>query len=212
MATTEKMTIHKALAELKVLDKRITSSISVQFCVANKHSNEKISGLALKDWKDIAQSNYQKANDMIRRNEAIKRAITLSNATTKVKIGDDEYTVAEAIWMKNHGMDSYMMLLRALQDQYGKAKVQCERENGETLEKRADEYIFGLFGSKEKAAGEEIENLRKTFIESQQYEIVDPIKIAEEIQRLEEKISSFESEVDAALSVSNAITEIKITY
>ena len=212
MATTEKMTIHKALAELKVLDKRITSSISVQFCVANKHSNEKISGLALKDWKDIAQSNYQKANDLIRRNEAIKRAITLSNATTKVKIGDDEYTVAEAIWMKNHGMDSYMMLLRALQNQYGKAKIQCERENGETLEKRADEYIFGLFGSKEKAAGEEIENLRKTFIESQQYEIVDPIKIAEEIQCLEEKISSFESEVDAALSVSNATTEIEITY
>lgn len=212
MATTEKMTIHKALAELKVLDKRITASVSVQFCVANKHSNEKISGLALKDWKDIAQSNYQKANDLIRKNEAIKRAITLSNATTKVKIGDDEYTVAEAIWMKNHGMDSYMMLLRALQNQYGKAKVQCERENGETLEKRADEYIFGLFGSKEKAAGEEIENLRKTFIESQQYEIVDPIQIAEEIQRLEEKISSFESEVDAALSVSNAITEIKIAY
>lgn len=212
MATTEKMTIHKALAELKVLDKRITLSISVQFCVANKHSNEKISGLALKDWKDIAQSNYQKANDLIRRNEAIKRAITLSNATTKVKIGDDEYTVAEAIWMKNHGMDSYKMLLRSLQNQYGKAKIQCERENGETLEKRADEYIFGLFGSKEKAAGEEIENLRKTFIESQQYEIVDPIKIAEEIQYLEEKISSFESEVDAALSVSNAITEIAITY
>lgn len=212
MATTEKMTIHKALAELKVLDKRITSSISVQFCVANKHSNEKISGLALKDWKDIAQSNYQKANDLIRRNEAIKRAITLSNATTKVKVGDEEYTVAEAIWMKNHGMDSYKMLLRELQNQYGKAKIQCERENGETLEKRADEYIFGLFGSKEKAAGEEIENLRKTFIESQQYEIVDPIKIAEEIQYLEEKISSFESEVDAALSVSNATTEIEIIY
>lgn len=212
MATTEKMTIHKALAELKVLDKRITSSISVQFCVANKHSNEKISGLALKDWKDIAQSSYQKANDLIRRNEAIKRAITLSNATTKVKVGDEEYTVAEAIWMKNHGMDSYKMLLRELQNQYGKAKIQCERENGETLEKRADEYIFGLFGSKEKAAGEEIENLRKTFIESQQYEIVDPIKIAEEIQYLEEKISSFESEVDAALSVSNATTEIEIIY
>lgn len=212
MATTEKMTIHKALAELKVLDKRITSSISVQFCVANKHSNEKISGLALKDWKDIAQSSYQKANDLIRRNEAIKRAITLSNATTKVKVGDEEYTVAEAIWMKNHGMDSYKMLLWELQNQYGKAKIQCERENGETLEKRADEYIFGLFGSKEKAAGEEIENLRKTFIESQQYEIVDPIKIAEEIQYLEEKISSFESEVDAALSVSNATTEIEIIY
>ena len=209
MATTEKMTIHKALAELKVLDKRIVASVSTQFCVANKHSNDKISGITVSDWKDIVKANYQKVNDLIRRNEAIKRQVTLSNAITKVKIGEDEYTVAEAIWMKNHGMDAYKLLLRT---QYGEAKVQCERENGESLEKRADEYVFGLFGSKEKAAGDEIENLRKTFIEAQQYEIVDPIKIADEIQHLEEKISSFESGVDAALSVSNATTEIEITY
>ena len=204
MATTEKMTIHKALAELKVLDKRIVASVSTQFCVANKHSNDKISGITVSDWKDIVKANYQ--------NEAIKRQVTLSNAITKVKIGEDEYTVAEAIWMKNHGVDAYKLLLRTLQKQYGEAKVQCERENGESLEKRADEYVFGLFGSKEKAAGDEIENLRKTFIEAQQYEIVDPIKIADEIQYLEEKISSFESDVDAALSVSNATTEIEITY
>lgn len=212
MATTEKMTIHKALAELKVLDKRIVASVSTQFCVANKHSNDKISGITVSDWKDIVKANYQKVNDLIYRNEAIKRQVTLSNAITKVKIGEDEYTVAEAIWMKNHGMDAYKLLLRTLQKQYGEAKVQCERENGESLEKRADEYVFGLFGSKEKAAGDEIENLRKTFIEAQQYEIVDPIKIADEIQYLEEKISSFESDVDAALSVSNATTEIEITY
>ena len=138
MATTEKMTIHKALAELKVLDKRIVASVSTQFCVANKHSNDKISGITVSDWKDIVKANYQKVNDLIHRNEAIKRQVTLSNAITKVKIGEDEYTVAEAIWMKNHGMDAYKLLLRTLQKQYGVAKVQCERENGEFLEKPVD--------------------------------------------------------------------------
>ena len=44
--TTEKMTVHKALAELKILDNRIHSAISdAVFCVANKHSNEKINGI-----------------------------------------------------------------------------------------------------------------------------------------------------------------------
>ena len=43
--TTEKMTVHKALAELKVIGDRITNAISTGvFCRANKHSNEKING------------------------------------------------------------------------------------------------------------------------------------------------------------------------
>ena len=41
--TTEKMTIHKALAELKIVDDRIISAINGgTYCVSNKHSNEKI--------------------------------------------------------------------------------------------------------------------------------------------------------------------------
>lgn len=41
--TTEKMTVHKALSELKILDDRIHLAISeAVFCVTNKHSNEKI--------------------------------------------------------------------------------------------------------------------------------------------------------------------------
>ena len=39
---TEKMTVHKALAELKLLDDRIKKAISGGiYCAANKHSNEK---------------------------------------------------------------------------------------------------------------------------------------------------------------------------
>ena len=45
MATVEKMTIHKALCELKILDSRINNAISsARFCLANKHSNEKVNG------------------------------------------------------------------------------------------------------------------------------------------------------------------------
>ena len=41
--TTERMTIHKALSESKILDRRIDGAIYEGiYCLANKHSNNKI--------------------------------------------------------------------------------------------------------------------------------------------------------------------------
>ena len=43
--TNEKMTVHKALVELKTIDARIEKTIrDASFVIANKHSNQKISG------------------------------------------------------------------------------------------------------------------------------------------------------------------------
>src|SRR5699024_6678122 len=103
---TETMTIHKALAELKVLESRIMKTVGDgTYCVANKHSNEKINGVSVEDYKKVMQGAYDKAVDFITRYKAIKKAVTLSNAKTIIKIGEEEYTVAEAIWMKNHGVE-----------------------------------------------------------------------------------------------------------
>ena len=60
--------------------------------------------------------------------------------------------------------------------------------------------------------GEELKKLREDFITAQTIELVDPLNIRKAIAALEEQISTFLVEVDAALSVSNAITEIEIAY
>lgn len=92
---TEKMTVHKALAELKLLDERIRKAISEGiYCIANKHSNDKIGGVLLDDYIKIMQGGYDKATDLISRRKAIKRAVVLSNAVTKVTVAGVEYTVA----------------------------------------------------------------------------------------------------------------------
>ena len=54
--------------------------------------------------------------------------------------------------------------------------------------------------------------MRADFMASQVMEIVDPIGITAEIERLEAEINAFAVEVDAALSVSNALTEITVEY
>jgi hypothetical protein len=212
--TTEKMTVHKALAELKVIGDRIISAIqSGVYCKANKHSNEKINGVSVDEFKKQIQGSWDKVNDLIRRRNAIKKAVVLSNATVKVKVGDEEFTVAEAIEMKNSGMEYKKILVNMLNKQYTQAIQTTEKENGETLQQKAESYVIGLYGSKEgKTNIEEIEKTRKEFVTNNTFELIDPLKICEKIDVLEKEISEFESEIDAALSVSNAITELTIEY
>lgn len=214
MATVETMTIHKALAELKILDGRIKKEIqNGLYCAANKHSNEKINGIPIDDFEKSVRGTYDKVTDLINRRKAIKKAIVLSNAKTTVKIADTEYTVAEAIEMKNHGIEFEKLLLGTMDVAYANAKLTVERQNGKELEERADQYVTAIYGQKDgKTNSADIEKVRKDFLEANSYEIIDPINIPEKSEELRNKIDSFMAEVDSALSVSNALTEITIEY
>lgn len=212
--TTEKMTVHKALAELKLLDSRIEKAIAEGiYCVANKHSNEKINGIPLDEYTTLMQSRYDKATDLINRRKAIKKAVVLSNAVTKVEVAGTEYTVAEAIEMKNHGVDFDKMLMTAMQKHYNMAQMQIKQENGKDLEERADQYVTAIYGQKEgKTNTADIEKVKADFLTANQYELVDPLRILDKIEELEKKINDFMADVDSTLSVSNALTEITIEY
>lgn len=213
MATVEKMTIHKALCELKILDSRINNAISsARFCLANKHSNEKVNGVTVEEYQETMKASYNKASDLIRRREAIKRAVVLSNAKTIVKIGGKEYTVAEAIEMNNHGIDLKLQLKNAMKKQYDSAMTTIISKNS-VVDDKATEYVVGLFGQKEsKTANEEYEKARKSYIEANTMELINPVNILEKIEALEVEIADFTTEVDSALSVSNALTEITVEY
>ena len=212
--TTETMTIHKALSELKILDGRIKKEIqSGSYCAANKHSNEKINGIPIEDFRKTVQGTYDKATDLINRRKAIKKAIVLSNAKTTVKIADTEYTVAEAIEMKNHGIEFETMLINVMDMQYKQAQAEVNRQNGDDLEKRADQYVTAIYGQKEgKTNSADIEKVRKDFLEANSFEIIDPINVPEKLEALRKEVVSFMAEVDSALSVSNDLTEITIEY
>ena len=89
--TNEKMTVHKALCELKTLDARIQKGIQQNpFVFANKHANSKVAGVNVGDYCKEILASYQSVNDLIARRDAIKRAVTLSNATVTVTIGGKE--------------------------------------------------------------------------------------------------------------------------
>lgn len=212
--TTETMTIHKALCELKTLDARINKAIGdAVFVFANKHSNTKVSGVSVQDYCTEIKAGYQSIQDLMRRREAIKSAVVQSNAETKVTISGHEYTVAAAIEMKNHGISLMQTLLKKMEKDNRMARTEANRANGDSLENRADEYVKSLYGSSDmKNASEEIKKVRADFIAAQTFEVVDPIGIVTEIGKLEKEINGFLVDVDSALSVSNALTSVTVEY
>lgn len=216
--TNEKMTVHKALAELKVIDDRISKAInSGVYVVANKHSNEKIQGKTINDFKDHMRACHNKVTDLINRRNAIKRAVVLSNAVTKIKVGNDEYTVAEAIEMKNHGMLFKSAYMRIIANQNVSAQSEINRNSGDAIEKRAEQYVLSVIQAQPKDSKMSVDSdamkaLRKTYIENNTYDLIDPLDVTKIIDDMSKEIDEFNTEVDAALSVSNALTVIEIEY
>lgn len=210
--TTERMTIHEALSELKVLDKRIKQEIAATtFSTSNLHCNAKIYGVSIEEYKNAVQNRYNKITDLIKRRTAIKKAITNSNAVTVVTIGDVSMTVAEAIEYKRSGIEFKRVLLEKVSKDYNTASLTTMTKN-ESLTDRATDNIERTYGNKENVNKEAIESAREKFIADNTYDMIDPINSTQVMEKLTDEIDSFMSKVDSTLSVSNALTKIDIEY
>lgn len=211
----EKMTVHKALCELKTMDDRIHKAvIGVEYVRANRHNNDTINGKSIEEYEDGVVSDYQSAVDLIARRNAIKRAVVLSNASTKVTVAKQGMTVAEAIEMKRIGTEYQRSLMQRMSMAFDAVSAKAERDNGRDLEERADAYIVSLYGRQAdvKNLTDKMKSDRENFVAAHKTDIIDPLNVQQRIKELEKSIYDFETDVDAALSVSNATTEITVEY
>lgn len=212
--TEEKMSVHKALAELKLLDARIEKAMkNGAYVVVVRNCDTKVSGVDIDKYLAQIEDNYKSINDLIRRRNAIKAAVILSNAETKTTVADQEFTVAEAIDMKLHGIEFKKKLLQELKQAYSKAQSTADANNGRDLDTRAESFLKSIYSTTDiKGASEEVQSSREDFIKKQTMVLKDPLDIQKKIKELEDEINAFSAEVDAALSVSNAVTEVVVTY
>ncbi len=210
--TTETMTIHRGLCELKVLISRINKVIDESnFCTATKASMRKLKGVPIEDFKKDSQSALDQIKDLMARYDAIKRAISESNAKTTVEIAGKSYTVAEAIYMNQYGLDFKQRLYLHMSNEYSAAIKAIEKENAQ-LSDRADRYIANTTSNKESMDPGSVTELRNDYIERETMVLIDGIGIKETMNGLAEEIDKFKSEVDSVLSTSNATTTITISY
>ena len=211
--TTETMTVHEGLCEIKIIDSRINDAImSVVPCTCKKHSAINIDGEAPDKFFEKSKASYQKATDLIKRADAIKRAISQSNASTVISVAGVEMTVAEAIYEMQHGVDNKENLLVKLMSVYNKTKTKIAEENDRNLESKLEAHLRDNFGNKDKADPKAIEEARRVFVENNTFEFIDPIGVAAEIEKLNDEITKFKSSVDSAIQISNSQTKITIEY
>ena len=212
--THEIMTVHQALAELKVLDSRITKAIAGgKYMDVKRHCDKKIGGVDVGEYcTKTIWASYDSAIDLIARRNAIKRAVVKSNAVTTVDIGGTTYTVAEAIEMNNHGIDFEQQLYDEIRRQMMIAQSEINRNSGPYIQQKAENYINGLYGGKDKVDADSAKAQMQAYIDANSYELVDPLGIQDILAKMEADIASFTANVDAALSVSNAITKIEVEY
>ena len=198
-------TVTRALVELKTLEKRINKTISECNVLKVRSRGDKWD---VNEFSRDAQSNFQSAIDLISRRDSIKARIMESNAVTKVKIGNREYTVAEVIDRKRN-LVYRKTLLEQLRKQRQENQALFERKQQE-MKGRLDRLIEIEFGKDVKSNADQVSNITKQYFESNKIELVDPINVQTKIKVLEDEIMEFEKEADLVLSESNAVTKISI--
>ena len=212
MATTMKMTVLEALSKIKVLNKRVDSTIGEVNLVTTVKKNEtKINGKDRAEYEKEMIGSYQKAVDLINQINAIKSAINKYNAETMITVGGKKMTIAEAIYMKKYGIENLESLLEKLRNQFNNAMYRLTDENGRQLEQKVDKYLISLPGADGKlspATQEMIDHWR----EENTTILVDPSDISAKIAELEKQIDDLESGVDSAIQVANATHVIEITF
>lgn len=205
----ERMTIHKGLSELKMLNSRIGElTRSSVFVAAALNGDTKINGLPVAEYKEQLRGNFDRINSLIERRSNIKTAIMLSNAATIVEIAGESMLVVEAIERKN-ALDYEKYFLSTLKSQFSRANAQVTTEN-EKLPAKLETYLHNILGDKNVAKAEDIRSLTELFNETRVYELLDPNQLAKNIPLMEDRLVQFEANVDAALSESNSITYIEI--
>ncbi len=200
------MSITQALPELKLLEKRIDkiSDSIAEWCKVS-HNGAPVD----KDkHKKEAEAQLQSYTALLLRRETIKRAIILSNAKSKVKIGQFEGTVAEAIEYKS-SIRFKRNLLESMKECLQAKREEYERKKAE-VEGRLERLLQSELGKDVKTNPETITALTTSFRENNKVELLDPLDLSAKVTELEEMLDSFETNVDWVLSEANATTFIEV--
>lgn len=199
------MSVTQGLAELKLLDKRLSKALErVQFITVQTKTRP----VNQETFKKTASADYQSYMDLAKRRDLIKRQIVQCNATTRVKVGSWEGTVAEAIERK--GSIKYERdLLSVMKEQYQTAQSAFQSEKTQ-LDQRLDRLLQSELGKDVRTNPETIQSITESFRQNNKVDLVDPLDLSAKITTLEEEIDNFETNVDWVLSEANGKSYISV--
>lgn len=200
-----KISITQALAEIKLLGKRIDSALEGTEWIAVATKSHPVDSERLKSKAQAVEQSY---TALVNRRQALKAAIVRSNAETFVRIGTTSMTVAEAIERKT-SIAYQQRLLESMRSAHYTA-TQTYRSEQEQVQTRLDRLLATELGKDVRTNPETISALTSTFKDNNRVDLVDPLHLADRIKALEEEVDTFTTNVDWVLAESNGRTMIEI--
>jgi hypothetical protein len=208
------MSITRALTRAKTIEKQLARLVESQFVVTlMKREVDDVSDVYQDNLK-MTQSNFDQFNDLFAELNNIKAAVRKSNEVTKVVIGGEELTVADALVYKNtivyrnNFLDRITRENRNAESRVEQSKISADtkfasvRENliknsqGQDV---SEDYLKTVLTEEER-------RLKKAIVE---VKVSGINNVNEYIEAERKRIDTFLEEVDYVLSESNATTIIE---
>ena len=125
------------------------------------------------------------------------------------KISEKEMTIADAINFKSV-VKFKKKLIETLKTRQQQAVAQLNQQNT-VVEQNVQRILEATFGKENVKAGkDDVESVRKPYMDANEFHLFDPLKVAEKVESMEKEVADFEMEVDAVLSEINAVTFIEV--
>jgi len=199
------ISVTQALSELKLLRKRIDNTSNTAVFTTVKRASDMLDATR---FTTQATASYQSFVDLLARYNAIKSAIVISNASTKVSIGGKTYTVADAVERKR-SIEMEKAMLNRMTEQYTATKAEYERHQY-AEQQRVDRLLTTELAKDAKTNVEVVQQLTATFLAQNKATVLDPLSLADKIAELTQALETFETQVDYCLSESNGRTLISL--
>lgn len=208
------MSITRALTRAKTIEKQLGRLVESQYVVTlMKREVDDVSDVYQDNLK-MTQSNFDQFNDLFAELNNIKAAVRKSNEVTKVVIGGEELSVADALVYKNtivyrnNFLDRITRENRNAESRVEQSKINADNKFASVRENLiknsqgqdvSEDYLKTVLTEEER-------RLKKAIVE---VKVSGINNVNEYIEAERKRINTFIEEVDYVLSESNATTIIE---
>lgn len=208
------MSITRALTRAKTIEKQLTRLIESQYVVTLMKREVDDESDVYQDNLKMTKSNFDQFNDLFAELNNIKAAVRKSNEVTKVVIGGEELTVADALVYKNTIAYRNSFLDRITREnRNAESRVEQSKISADTKFASVRENLI------KNSQGQDVsEDYLKTVLTEEERRLKKAIvevkvsginNVNEFIEAERKRINTFIEEVDYVLSESNATTIIE---
>ena len=229
--TTETMNIRSAQDEKKMLDKKIEKAFEAFMPMASVVAhNPFVGSLTSEEYAAKVVADYQSINDLIKRREAIVKAIMDANIENKVKVRkfagidslskpateltEDDYemiTIANAIARKKYFESTFSNKLDLVGRRVN-AVIKEFKSLKEQVAGHVDKLVNDRFAGVQNVSQDARAKAVATETERYEVSIIDPLKSQTLMVTAADAVLDYIKDLNNSLSRITEVTEITITY